>query len=58
MCVCAGLCFSSQVAANSGENKLSYERLTHSPLNCFLYDVSPSGPNSTRRSENDSYQNI
>lgn len=52
---CAGLCFSSQVAAISSENKLSHERLTHLPLNCFLYDVSPSGPNSIHRSENDSY---
>lgn len=58
-CVCAGLCFSSQVAAISSENKLSHERLTHLPLNCFfLYDVSPSGPNSIHRSENDSYQHI
>ena len=55
---CAGLCFSSQVAAISSENKLSHERLTHLPLNCFLYDVSPSGPNSTHRSENDSYHRL
>lgn len=55
---CAALCFSSQVAAISSENNLSHERLTHSPLNCFLYDAGPLGLNSTHRSESDSQQDI